>query len=90
MKKLTAFTIVFFSFTTSVLAVDIETNQRCPGPAEKGPCNRKLFKWTYDPEKKFCSMFVWGGCAGNDKNRFDTEVQCMKTCAPHINGKLRI
>lgn len=40
-------------------------------------------------------MFTWGGCAGNDKNRFDSEQQCMKSCAgqkckcpPQINIKL--
>lgn len=86
MKKLTAFMIVLYSIA-NLLAVDTETDQFCPGSAEKGPCNRKIFKWAYNSEKKLCSMFVWGGCAGNDKNRFDTEVQCMTTCTPLTNSK---
>ncbi|XP_065161032.1 axotactin-like isoform X1 [Atheta coriaria] len=61
--------------------------QRCPGPPDKGPCNRNIYKWAYVPEKKRCEMFVWGGCAGNDKNRFDTEMQCYKRCISP-NGKL--
>ncbi|KAK4876618.1 hypothetical protein RN001_009124 [Aquatica leii] len=55
--------------------------QPCPGPPDKGPCNRSIYKWAYDPEKNSCVMFIWGGCAGNDKNRFDTELLCMRYCA---------
>lgn len=61
--------------------------QKCPGTAEKGPCNRKFHKWYYDSEKQFCNVFIWGGCAGNDKNRFDTESQCMQRCAPDYKSK---
>lgn len=59
-----------------------DTGLPCPGPPDKGPCNRHIFKWAYDPIKKACIMFVWGGCAGNDKNRFDSEIQCLRRCAP--------
>lgn len=59
----------------------LESGSPCPGPPEKGPCNSLVHKWAYDPEKGACVMFVWGGCAGNDKNRFDNEIQCMKSCA---------
>lgn len=53
----------------------------CPGPPEKGPCNNIVHKWAYQPNKGGCVMFIWGGCAGNDKNRFDTEHQCMQSCS---------
>ncbi|XP_018318790.1 contactin-associated protein like 5-1 [Agrilus planipennis] len=57
-----------------------ETNLPCPGPADKGPCNRSLYKWAYDAEKQGCVMFIWGGCGGNDKNRFDSELICLRSC----------
>lgn len=63
------------------------TPQRCPGPADKGPCNRKIYKWAYEPKSQHCILFVWGGCAGNEKNRFDTEIQCMKRCSPYYNSE---
>ena len=63
-----------------------DVSHRCPGPPDKGPCNRNLYKWAYDKEKHACFMFSWGGCAGNDKNRFDTEIQCIKQCVVQ-NGK---
>ncbi|XP_071052100.1 axotactin isoform X2 [Onthophagus taurus] len=60
--------------------VDSNAAERCPGSPERGPCNRNFYKWAYDPNKKTCSIFIWGGCAGNDKNRFDTEMQCVQAC----------
>lgn len=68
-----------------------DTGLPCPGPPDKGPCNRHIFKWAYDAEKKTCVMFIWGGCAGNDKNRFDSEIQCLRRCAPlECNHKKKI
>lgn len=64
--------------------------QPCPGPPDKGPCNRAIYKWAYDPDKKACIMFIWGGCAGNDKNRFDTELLCMRYCAGSNGNPLLI
>lgn len=58
-----------------------ESTSPCPGPPEKGPCNSLVHKWAFVQEKGACVMFLWGGCAGNDKNRFDNEMQCMKSCA---------
>lgn len=55
-------------------------SNKCPGPSDRGPCNLKIYKWSYDAKTESCSMFVWGGCAGNDKNRFDSEHQCIKSC----------
>lgn len=79
---------IFISRCFALNEIDL-LPQRCPGPADKGPCNRKIYKWAYDPEKQFCSIFIWGGCAGNEKNRFDTELTCMKRCAPNYNSKFR-
>nr|CAH7733562.1 unnamed protein product [Callosobruchus chinensis] len=52
----------------------------CPGPPDKGPCNRNIYKWAYSHELEECIMFSWGGCGGNDKNRFDGEKQCLDRC----------
>ncbi|XP_063931341.1 axotactin isoform X3 [Zophobas morio] len=59
---------------------DRDVGHPCPGPPDKGPCNRILYKWAFDHDKNKCVIFVWGGCAGNDKNRFNTEIQCIRTC----------
>ncbi|KAB0796088.1 hypothetical protein PPYR_10149 [Photinus pyralis] len=73
--------IVLATIISARQTPQIASGQPCPGPPDKGPCNRSIFKWAYDSERKSCVMFVWGGCAGNDKNRFDTEVLCMRYCA---------
>lgn len=72
---------------TFALNPEIETHSKCPGPADKGPCNRNIFKYAYDPEKDACIMFIWGGCGGNDKNRFDSEPQCLRRCSRFIKSK---
>ncbi|KAH1016826.1 hypothetical protein HUJ04_007995 [Dendroctonus ponderosae] len=56
----------------------------CPGTPEKGPCNRNIFKWAFDHEKRECITFIWGGCAGNDKNRFESEKHCIEKCFPSL------
>lgn len=81
---------MYFFYTTLILTTScvlarpesgLESSLPCPGPPEKGPCNSQVHKWAYLPEKGGCVMFTWGGCAGNDKNRFDSEMQCMQSCA---------
>ncbi|KAJ8981076.1 hypothetical protein NQ317_007213 [Molorchus minor] len=52
----------------------------CPGAPDKGPCNRHTYKWAFDHDRQECALFAWGGCAGNDKNRFDSEKQCLERC----------
>ncbi|XP_044268860.1 contactin-associated protein like 5-1 isoform X2 [Tribolium madens] len=60
--------------------LDRDIGHPCPGPPDKGPCNRALYKWAYDHDKNKCVLFAWGGCAGNNKNRFNTEIQCIRKC----------
>ncbi|XP_060534792.1 axotactin [Cylas formicarius] len=78
--------ILSFTLATMVLmaisVVRSENNSAalCPGSADKGPCNRNIYKWAFDHNRKECSTFVWGGCGGNDKNRFDSEKQCIQKC----------
>ncbi|CAG9857429.1 unnamed protein product [Phyllotreta striolata] len=54
--------------------------EQCRGPYPKGPCNRTLHKWAFDGDTERCVPFVWGGCAGNDRNKFDSEIQCRNAC----------
>ncbi|XP_057659616.1 axotactin isoform X2 [Diorhabda carinulata] len=57
------------------------TNLRqCIGPIEKGPCSRNIYKWAFDHDRQECVQFVWGGCGGNDRNRFDNENNCTDIC----------
>lgn len=72
--------ITSFLLTLTCVKTEQESAERCPGPPDRGPCNEQLTKWAYDAEKKMCVMFTWGGCAGNDKNRFDTKEQCRNSC----------
>lgn len=64
-----------------VYAIPDRTNMHpCPGPPMKGPCNRNIYKWAFDHNREECKMFLWSGCGGNDKNRFDSEKQCWERC----------
>ncbi|CAG9818527.1 unnamed protein product [Phaedon cochleariae] len=58
----------------------------CPGAPDKGPCNRNIYKWSFDHDRQECVMFIWGGCGGNDKNRFDNEHQCWNRCVALERG----
>ncbi|CAG9767385.1 unnamed protein product [Ceutorhynchus assimilis] len=63
-----------------------QTNfEPCPGNYDKGLCNRNIFKWAFDHERKQCITFIWGGCGGNDRNRFDSEKQCIEKCFVNLD-----
>ncbi|XP_028164196.1 tissue factor pathway inhibitor-like [Ostrinia furnacalis] len=51
---------------------------------DQGPCRGNIRMYHYDPEKKNCSTFRWGGCQGNG-NRFDKRSQCINTCLSNAN-----
>ncbi|XP_028251987.1 kunitz-type protease inhibitor 1a [Parambassis ranga] len=52
---------------------------RCTELPDTGGCRDSITKWYYNPIKKGCFRFNYGGCAGN-KNRFDTEDSCESIC----------
>ncbi|OCT75935.1 hypothetical protein XELAEV_18031121mg [Xenopus laevis] len=51
----------------------------CSMKQEDGECADYVLKWSYNPIKKSCVQFWYGGCGGNG-NRFDTQEQCEAIC----------
>lgn len=50
---------------------------------DEGDCKAHIPMFYYDPKDMKCKSFIYGGCGGND-NRFETEKQCMTTCASKV------
>ncbi|KAI2595065.1 EPPIN-WFDC6 readthrough [Homo sapiens] len=51
----------------------------CEMPKETGPCLAYFLHWWYDKKDNTCSMFVYGGCQGNNNN-FQSKANCLNTC----------
>ncbi|XP_061384586.1 papilin isoform X3 [Danaus plexippus] len=58
-----------------------KTEDTCNLPIERGPCAGNFARWGFNPEKRRCEQFVWGGCEGN-ANRFNSEAACLLQCDP--------
>ncbi|XP_075979093.1 trypsin inhibitor-like [Anticarsia gemmatalis] len=52
---------------------------RCKQPLVTGPCRAYIPSYGYDPCKKQCVEFIYGGCRGNE-NRFDYKAECEAAC----------
>uniref|UniRef100_A0A671R8M9 BPTI/Kunitz inhibitor domain-containing protein n=1 Tax=Sinocyclocheilus anshuiensis TaxID=1608454 RepID=A0A671R8M9_9TELE len=46
---------------------------------DPGPCREYVVKWYFDPKANSCAQFWFGGCQGN-KNQFDSQEGCRKSC----------
>ena len=51
----------------------------CSLAPEAGPCDAFIPRYYYDPETDRCSLFIWGGCQGNDNN-FESAADCAQAC----------
>ncbi|EYC29049.1 hypothetical protein Y032_0007g3561 [Ancylostoma ceylanicum] len=51
----------------------------CGLPEEHGSCYDDILRWRFDPEKKSCTSFMYGGCDMN-ANHFTSEEDCERAC----------
>ncbi|NXC03048.1 APLP2 protein, partial [Orthonyx spaldingii] len=51
----------------------------CSQEAMTGPCRAVMPRWYFDPNKRKCIRFIYGGCGGN-RNNFESEEYCMTVC----------
>ncbi|KAM7402858.1 hypothetical protein PAMA_003669 [Pampus argenteus] len=56
-----------------------ERKVHCTELPNTGNCRDSLTKWYYNPVKKDCFRFNYGGCRGNE-NRFDSKESCLTVC----------
>uniref|UniRef100_A0A1I8NFU5 BPTI/Kunitz inhibitor domain-containing protein n=1 Tax=Musca domestica TaxID=7370 RepID=A0A1I8NFU5_MUSDO len=54
--------------------------ETCLQPMDFGYCRAKLQRYYFDIRRMKCTMFYWGGCAGNDNN-FKTMDECNDYCS---------
>ncbi|KAL6743976.1 hypothetical protein Aduo_016956 [Ancylostoma duodenale] len=51
----------------------------CGLPEEHGSCYDDILRWRFDPERKSCTSFMYGGCDMN-ANHFTSEEDCERAC----------
>uniref|UniRef100_A0A1B0ESD6 BPTI/Kunitz inhibitor domain-containing protein n=1 Tax=Glossina morsitans morsitans TaxID=37546 RepID=A0A1B0ESD6_GLOMM len=61
----------------------------CLEPMDFGYCRAKVKRFYFDIRRMKCSMFYWGGCAGNDNN-FKSIEECNKFCVSAYDDNNRI
>ncbi|XP_035723305.1 papilin-like isoform X5 [Vespa mandarinia] len=61
------------------VCVEPKGRDACFLPKISGPCESYYPTWYYDPGRKQCGQFVYGGCLGN-ANKFKTKEECEELC----------
>lgn len=62
--------------------LDINVNERkarCSEPPHTGPCRASHTRWYYNPLRRRCYTFTFGGCDANGNN-FNEEKKCGEIC----------
>nr|XP_009678733.1 PREDICTED: amyloid-like protein 2 isoform X5 [Struthio camelus australis] len=65
--------------TPSEKEVSSDMKSVCSQEAMTGPCRAVMPRWYFDPNKRKCIRFIYGGCGGN-RNNFESEEYCMAVC----------
>lgn len=55
----------------------------CQMAKDIGTCRKFILKWYFDVGTNSCARFWYGGCGGNE-NKFDSQKECEKVCAPAL------
>uniref|UniRef100_A0A674P131 Amyloid-beta A4 protein n=1 Tax=Takifugu rubripes TaxID=31033 RepID=A0A674P131_TAKRU len=66
--------------TTTTESVEEVVRAVCWAQAESGPCRAMLERWYFNPKKRRCVPFLFGGCGGN-RNNFESEEYCLAVCS---------
>ncbi|TWW80990.1 amyloid-beta A4 protein isoform X1 [Takifugu flavidus] len=69
--------------TTTTESVEEVVRAVCWAQAESGPCRAMLERWYFNPKKRRCVPFLFGGCGGN-RNNFESEEYCLAVCSSSL------
>ncbi|KAK8762043.1 hypothetical protein V5799_026690 [Amblyomma americanum] len=69
---------------SSEACTPVNNSSSCSLPQENGRCRGRFEKWHYNSTNDRCSMFIYGGCDGNE-NRFENCTLCMESCSTNEN-----
>ncbi|XP_071796990.1 uncharacterized protein [Asterias amurensis] len=63
----------------SLQRVTTQLAEVCRKPTVKGPCRGRFVRWTFSTLLNKCTMFVYGGCRGNE-NQYESQEECESMC----------
>lgn len=55
------------------------SDSTCDREPQSGPCMAYYTKWFFNATSKNCSIFIYGGCGGNENN-FESKEDCEAKC----------